>query len=217
MAKAKKSKETKSKQNKQKENRSKGKFQPKKDTTVQAKKPPRKERKFSKDSENIRGIVRLGNKDLDGYLNLNRAILAIKGISHSLKRPISNLVCEKLNIKKDTKIGELKEEQLEQINDIIHKLDDKILPSFMLNRRKDQATGKNIHVVVNDLLFTLRQDIEAKKKSRTWQGSRHVRGVKVRGQRTKNTGRRGSTMGVVKKKQMPGAAPGTAAKPPPAK
>jgi small subunit ribosomal protein S13 len=38
------------------------------------------------------------------------------------------------------------------------------------------------------------------KKIRAYRGLRHERGLKVRGQRTKSTGRRGSTVGVSRKK-----------------
>ncbi|HML26809.1 MAG TPA: 30S ribosomal protein S13, partial [Methanomethylovorans sp.] len=47
---------------------------------------------------------------------------------------------------------------------------------------------------------TLREDLNTLKKIRCYRGIRPERGLKVRGQRTKSTGRRGSTIGVSKKK-----------------
>ncbi|KAJ2654222.1 ribosomal 40S subunit protein S18B, partial [Coemansia sp. RSA 1285] len=47
---------------------------------------------------------------------------------------------------------------------------------------------------------TLREDLERMKKMRVHRGLRHVVGLRVRGQHTKTTGRRGRTVGVTKKK-----------------
>jgi small subunit ribosomal protein S18e len=52
----------------------------------------------------------------------------------------------------------------------------------------------------NVLETKLREDIERMKKIKTHKGIRHHWGLKVRGQRTKTTGRRGATVGVTKKK-----------------
>jgi small subunit ribosomal protein S18e len=46
----------------------------------------------------------------------------------------------------------------------------------------------------------LREDLERMKKSRQHRGLRHYLGIKVRGQKTKSTGRTGKTLGVTKKK-----------------
>lgn len=70
----------------------------------------------------------------------------------------------------------------------------------MLNRQKDLATGENKHLLGQNILLTLREDLNTLKKIRCYRGIRHERGLKVRGQRTKSTGRRGSTIGVSKKK-----------------
>jgi len=159
-----------------------------------------------KEKKAVKGIVRLAGKDLDGSLKLHRALLYIKGISHGLRWPLANYLSKTLNVPYDIELNKLNEEQIEIINKTLFSLDDKILPAFLLNRRKDMATGKNIHVIMNDLDFATRQDIEAKKKSRSWQGYRHLKGQKVRGQRTKNTGRTGMTVGVIKKKEKPAKA-----------
>lgn len=156
----------------------------------------------------VSGIVRIAGNDLDGNLKLHRALLYIKGISHGLRWPIANIISNNLDIPNDIELNKLTEEQVEKINKILYSIDDSLLPSFLLNRRKDMASGKNIHVIMNDLDFARRQDIEAKKKSRTWQGYRHLKGQKVRGQRTKNTGRTGMTVGVIKKKEQPAKAEG---------
>ncbi len=46
------------------------------------------------------------------------------------------------------------------------------------------------------------------KKLRSWKGIRHNLGLKVRGQRTRTTGRLGLTVGVTKGKAAPGGGGG---------
>jgi small subunit ribosomal protein S13 len=52
-------------------------------------------------------------------------------------------------------------------------------------------------------------DIDQAKEIKSWRGYRHAYGLKVRGQRTKTTGRAGKALGVKKKAimQRPGGAP----------
>lgn len=70
----------------------------------------------------------------------------------------------------------------------------------MLNRQKDPVTGQDKHLLGTDIILTFREDINNLKKVRAYRGLRHERGLKVRGQRTKAAGRRGSTVGVNRKK-----------------
>jgi len=55
-------------------------------------------------------------------------------------------------------------------------------------------------VLATSLETKLRDDLERMKKIRLHKGLRHHWGLKVRGQHTKTTGRKGRTVGVVKKK-----------------
>jgi small subunit ribosomal protein S18e len=57
-----------------------------------------------------------------------------------------------------------------------------------------------VQVLANNLDVKLRDDLERLKKIRCHRGLRHYWGVRVRGQHTKTTGRRGRTMGVSAKK-----------------
>jgi small subunit ribosomal protein S13 len=73
------------------------------------------------------------------------------------------------------------------------------LPTWMLNRRKDPMTGEDLHMIAADLDLRNRSDIELMRETRSWKGERHGRGLKVRGQRTKTTGRTGRSVGVSRK------------------
>lgn len=61
-------------------------------------------------------------------------------------------------------------------------------------------TTFSAQVMANMLDNKLREDLERLKKIRAHRGLRHYWGVRVRGQHTKTTGRRGRTVGVSKKK-----------------
>ena len=74
------------------------------------------------------------------------------------------------------------------------------IPAWFLNRQKDYKTGKNSQAFSNNLGAKLREDLERLKKIRAHRGLRHYWGLRVRGQRTKTTGRKGRTVGVSKKK-----------------
>jgi small subunit ribosomal protein S13 len=174
--------------------------------SAKAKKGKKEKEEVTIEKKSLKGIVRLAGNDLNGELKLERALMYIKGIGHTMRVALANYISKTFNIPKDTKLNNLSEEQLETINNLLYSIDDKILPAFLLNRRNDMATGNNMHVIMNDLDFAVRHDIELKKRIRSWQGYRHIKGQKVRGQRTKNTGRTGPTVGVIKKKQKPGEA-----------
>ena len=63
------------------------------------------------------------------------------------------------------------------------------IPAWMLNRRKDYTTGKDLHNNTNKWDFQVKTDIERLIKMRAHRGLRHAWGYKVRGQHTKTTGR----------------------------
>ncbi|KAL2236485.1 UNVERIFIED_CONTAM: 40S ribosomal protein S18 [Sesamum indicum] len=74
------------------------------------------------------------------------------------------------------------------------------IPDWFLNRKKDYKDGKFSQVTSNALDMKLRDDLERLKKIRNHRGLRHYWGLRVRGQHTKTTGRRGKTVGVSKKR-----------------
>merc|ERR1711892_597173 len=73
-------------------------------------------------------------------------------------------------------------------------------PDWFLNRQKDWKDGTFGQSISNGLDTKLREDLERLKKIRAHRGLRHHWLLRVRGQHTKTTGRRGRTVGVSKKK-----------------
>ncbi|EXF82264.1 40S ribosomal protein S18 [Colletotrichum fioriniae PJ7] len=96
--------------------------------------------------------------------------------------------------------GELTSEELERIVTIIQNPTQYKIPSWFLNRQRDIVDGKDSQILANGVASKLRDDLERLKKIRAHRGLRHYWGLRVRGQHTKTTGRRGRTVGVSKKK-----------------
>ena len=86
------------------------------------------------------------------------------------------------------------------IEDAVSNLGKYGVPAWYMNRRKDYAAGKDLHLIGADLIFAARQDIEREMKMKSWRGIRHSLGLKVRGQRTHTTGRIGPTVGVSRRR-----------------
>ncbi|KAJ1936006.1 ribosomal 40S subunit protein S18B, partial [Linderina macrospora] len=141
-------------------------------------------------------ILRLLNTNVDGKVNVMFALTAIKGVG----RRYSNIVCKKADVDITKRAGELSTEELERIVDIIQNPLQYKIPQWFLNRQKDHTTGKYSQLVANGVDNALREDLERLKKIRSHRGIRHWWGLRVRGQHTKTTGRRGRTVGVSKKK-----------------
>ena len=75
------------------------------------------------------------------------------------------------------------------------------LPHWLYNRQKDPVTGKNLLILGSDIKLYEKMDIDRLKKMGSYRGLRHSLGLKVRGQRTRTTGRSGPTIGYVRKKK----------------
>ncbi len=150
-------------------------------------------------------IIRLANKDLDGTLNVVYAIRQIKGIGIRL----ANAIVKEAGIPMDRRLGFLSESEIDKLDEIVRTLAEQDLPIWLFNRRKDMETGGDNHLTISDLDLRLKSDIEMMKAIRSWRGYRHAYGLKVRGQKTKTTGRTGKTLGVKKKTiQRPASAKG---------
>ena len=118
----------------------------------------------------------------------------IRGIGYMFANTILNV----LKINPNQRIGNLSPEQVNSIESIIKNPSASNFPSWFLNRRKDVETGEDKHLLTSDIAFTVRNDVEREKTSGSWRGYRHMFGLKVRGQRTRCTGRKGGAVGVAK-------------------
>ena len=118
----------------------------------------------------------------------------IKGVGYMF----ANSIINNLKINSELRIGNLSNEQIKSIENIIQSPSSSNFPSWFLNRRKDIETGEDKHLITSDIDFTVRNDVEREKTAGSWRGYRHMFGLKVRGQRTRCTGRKGGAVGVAK-------------------
>ena len=118
----------------------------------------------------------------------------IKGIGYNF----ATAILDTLKIDTNSNIGNLSEEEVQSIEKLITDPLSANFPSWFLNRQKDIETGANLHLLTSDIPFTLRNDIERERITASWRGYRHLSGLKVRGQRTRTTGRKGGAVGVAK-------------------
>ncbi len=149
-------------------------------------------------SKEFRHILRIADTDLDGTLKAGYALSNIKGVGTRL----AHAILRKANISPETRLGFLSETEVEKLEDIVTNPAKHGFPSWLFNRPKDIETGKGIHLIGPDLDLRIKSDIEELKKSRSWRGYRHSYNLKVRGQRTKTTGRKGKAMGVRRRALM---------------
>jgi small subunit ribosomal protein S13 len=146
-------------------------------------------------SSEFKHIVRLLGRDLDGTTYVVFALTGIKGINLRL----ANVLVKKANVPMDKRVGFLSESEVKRLEETLGNIEGQNLPPWLLNRRKDVETGKDLHLVTSDLELQMKQDIEKMTNMRSWRGYRHSYGLSTRGQRTRTTGRRGKVVGVKKK------------------
>ncbi len=121
----------------------------------------------------------------------------IKGIGYNFATTVLSV----LKIDTNSNIGHLSDSNVQDIERLITNPVGENFPQWFVNRRKDIETGKDLHLLTSDIPFTLRNDIERERITVSWRAYRHLNGLKVRGQRTRTTGRKGGAVGVAKSGQ----------------
>ena len=145
-------------------------------------------------SQEYRHIVRIVGNDIPGERKLLVGLTQIKGIGYNFATAISSI----LKINANSNIGHLTEGNVQAIEKLILNPIEAKFPLWFLNRQRDIETGKDLHLLTSDIPFTLRNDIERERITASWRGYRHLSGLKVRGQRTRTSGRKGGAVGVAK-------------------
>ena len=143
------------------------------------------------DDEDLRYFVRIGQTDLDGTKSVERSLSELNGIGRRTARLIAN----EAGVDRTATFGALDDDTIDEVVELVEGLADE-LPDWLTNRPGDFYTGETTHEIGNDLQLTRQQDINRMKMIDSYKGVRHKRGQKVRGQRTKSTGRTEGTIGV---------------------
>ncbi|HID04393.1 MAG TPA: 30S ribosomal protein S13 [Aigarchaeota archaeon] len=145
----------------------------------------------------LRYIVRILGTDIDGSLKIPYGLAKIRGVGINLGYAIARAA----GVDTELRIGELTDEQVRKLEEVAKNPTAYGIPSWMLNRRFDPVTGKNLQLYGADLELSVKEDIQREMRIKSWRGVRHSLGLKVRGQRTRTTGRKGRTVGVSKRRQ----------------
>ena len=141
-------------------------------------------------------ILRVLNTNIEGRQKIAYGLTSVKGCG----RRYAAVACKKAGIDIAKRAGELTTEELERLVSVMQNPREHKIPDWFLNRQKDVRDGTYSQALANALDSKLRDDLERLKKIKVHRGLRHFWGVRVRGQHTKTTGRRGRTVGVSKKK-----------------
>lgn len=148
-------------------------------------------------SSEFKHIVRLAGQDLDGTKRVAYALTKIKGINIRL----ADAIVKKIQVPPDKRLGFLSEAEIRRIEEAITNINRYGIPSWLFNRRKDLETGEDVHLITSDLELRMKEDIEREQAMKSWRGYRHSYGLKVRGQKTRTTGRKGRVVGVKKRRR----------------
>ncbi len=146
------------------------------------------------EASEFRHLVRISGRDLDGGKKLIVALSDLRGVGYNF----ASVITKRLNLDPRVRLGTLSEEQVKGIEEAILTSASAALPQWYYNRRNDPETGEAKQLLGSDLDFIQKNDIEDEKNIQSWKGVRHGLGLKVRGQRTRTTGRKGRTVGVRK-------------------
>ncbi|MFD1515473.1 30S ribosomal protein S13 [Halomarina rubra] len=143
------------------------------------------------EDDDIRYFVRIGQTDLDGTKTVERSLSEMNGIG----RRTARIICEKADVDRKATFGRLEDDVIQNVVDAVEQYADSI-PTWLANHQSDYYTGETTHEVGNELEMSRRKDINRMQMVDSYKGVRHKRGQKVRGQRTKSTGRSEGTIGV---------------------
>ncbi len=152
-------------------------------------------------SKEFRHILRVAGTNVDGTKKLVYGLSHIRGVGSNY----AVAVVRAAELKPDSRLGDLSESEVQKLEDVMRDPAKYGLPSRLYNRRKGIDSGRDVHLIGADLTLGIKGDVDFMVGIRSWKGVRHSLGLKVRGQRTRTTGRKGRAVGVAKKVIMEAA------------
>ena len=138
-----------------------------------------------------REVVRIARTGIDGQEPVGKALTGLKGVG----KMYANAVADSMDYK-NTAIGNLDDEEIDEIEEAIKNPDQLDIPAWIRNRRKDRETGEDLHLIEDDLDLKQEFDIRRLKEIDSYKGWRHEIGLPVRGQKTQSSFRSGAKIGV---------------------
>ena len=140
-------------------------------------------------------ILRIADSDIDGLRPIAIGITSIKGVGMRT----SQQICRLADIDGNKLGGHLSDDEQDRLRNSI---DDyaTTVPWWLVNRQRDVGTNEDAHIVATEVKMTREDDIARIAGVKAYRGMRHRSGHKVRGQRLRANGRKGSSLGVERKK-----------------
>ena len=148
----------------------------------------------SPQASEFRYLVRVKGKDLDGRKKAVAALADLKGVGYNF----AQAVVSGAGIDPKMRFGQLSDSQVKDIERVLADTSSLNVPQWAFNRKRDPESGETKQLIASDLDLALKSDLDREKNIQSWRGVRHSLGLKVRGQRTRTTGRKGKTVGVRK-------------------
>ncbi|MCR4368337.1 MAG: 30S ribosomal protein S13 [archaeon] len=166
----------------------------------EAKKPHERPHHAQEAKLDERLIVRVADVDLDGKKPVALALVKIRGIGMRTAKNIAVALERETGANVSVELGKLEEANVKKLQEIVLDPAKFRIPAWSLNRQKDMETGGSKHIVMAELEFAKRTDLQRLAEIKSYRGLRHSWGLTVRGQRTKSTHRgKGKVVGVVRK------------------
>jgi small subunit ribosomal protein S13 len=148
----------------------------------------------SPQASEFRYLVRVKGKDLDGRKKAVAALADLKGVGYNFAQAIVSGA----RIDPKMRFGQLSESQVKEIERVLSDTSALNVPQWAFNRKRDPESGETKQLIGSDLDLAVKADVDRERNIQSWRGVRHGLGLKVRGQRTRTTGRKGKTVGVRK-------------------
>ena len=140
-------------------------------------------------------ILRMADSDIDGLRPISIGLTSIKGIGMRT----SQQICRLADIDSKALGGHLSDDEQDRLRNSIDEYATTV-PWWLVNRQRDLETNEDAHIVATEVKMTRDDDVDRIAGVRSYRGMRHRTGHKVRGQRLRSNGRKGSSLGVVQKK-----------------
>jgi small subunit ribosomal protein S13 len=140
-------------------------------------------------------ILRMADSDIDGLRPIAIGLTSIKGIGMRT----SQQICRLADLDGKKLGGHLSDDEQDRLRNSIDEYATTV-PWWLVNRQRDLETNEDAHIVATEVKLTRDDDITRIAGVKAYRGIRHRTGHKVRGQRLRSNGRKGSSLGVERKK-----------------
>jgi small subunit ribosomal protein S13 len=137
----------------------------------------------------------MADSDIDGLRPISIGLTSIKGIGMRT----SQQICRLADIDSKALGGHLSDDEQDRLRNSIDEYATTV-PWWLVNRQRDLETNEDAHIVATEVKMTRDDDVDRIAGVKAYRGMRHRSGHKVRGQRLRSNGRKGSSLGVVQKK-----------------